>query len=162
MAELPTASLDRVVGKPIDPWLPDRMLGAPLRRLQAEVQMLLYTHPINAAREARGALPVNSFWLSGTGKTEAANTLGPQVRFDDSLRAPLLAQDWVAWAQGWQRLDATQVAELQACATRGEEASLTLCGERRAQRFDAAPRSTWQRLSQRWARADLVPLLQVL
>ena len=29
--------------------------------------MLLYTHPVNDAREARGALPVNSFWLSGCG-----------------------------------------------------------------------------------------------
>jgi hypothetical protein len=162
LAELPTAALDRVIGSPIDPWLPDRMVAAPLRRLQAEVQMLLYTHPINAAREARGALPVNSFWLSGTGKTQAAGTLGPEVRFDDSLRAPLLAQDWVTWAQAWQRLDATHVAELQARVARGEAASLTLCGERRAQRFDAAPRSAWQRLSQRWARADVVPILQAL
>jgi len=162
LSELPTAALDRVIGSPIDPWLPDRKAAAPLRRLQAEVQMLLYTHPINAVREERGALPVNSFWLSGTGKTEAPGHPGSHVVFDDSLRAPLLAQDWVAWAQGWQRLDATRVAELQACATRGEDASLTLCGERRAQRFDTAPRSAWQRLSQRWARADLVPLLQVL
>jgi hypothetical protein len=162
LAELPTAALDRVIGSPIDAWLPDRMAGAPLRRLQAEVQMLLYTHPINAAREQRGAWPVNSFWLSGTGKTQAARDLGPEVVFDDSLRAPLLAHDWMAWAQGWQRLDTTRVADLQACAQRGEDTRLTLCGERRAQRFDDVPRSAWQRLSQRWARADLAPLLQAL
>ncbi len=35
--------------------------------------MLLYTHPINAAREARGELAVNSFWLSGTGPTPVAD-----------------------------------------------------------------------------------------
>ena len=34
-----------------------------VRRLQSEVQMLLHTHPLNAAREDRGDLTVNSFWL---------------------------------------------------------------------------------------------------
>ena len=32
-----------------------------------EAQMLLYAHPVNEAREARGDLPVNSLWLWGAG-----------------------------------------------------------------------------------------------
>ena len=71
LRDLATASLDRVVGHAIDPWLPDRQAGRLLRRLQSEAQMLLYTHPINAAREQRGELAVNSFWLSGTGPTQS-------------------------------------------------------------------------------------------
>ena len=53
-ANLPTASLDRVIGRNIDPWL---VGGATptgpatlLRRLQNEMQMLLYTHEVNANR----------------------------------------------------------------------------------------------------------------
>jgi hypothetical protein len=162
LSGLPSAALDRVIGNPIDRWLPDRLVAAPLRRLQAEVQMLLYTHPINTAREARGALPVNSFWLSGTGRTQPEHPLGPDVLVDDSLRAPCMAQDWEAWAQGWQRLDTTRLAELQERAAHGEASTLTLCGERRALRFDAAPRSAWRQLVQRWARVDPMPVLQAL
>lgn len=32
-----------------------------------EIQMLLHDHPVNQAREHRGALPINSLWLSGGG-----------------------------------------------------------------------------------------------
>ena len=45
--------------------------------------MLLYTHPINDAREARGALPVNSFWLSGCG-APAATASGDEPQVDDA------------------------------------------------------------------------------
>ena len=51
-----------------------------IRRLQSEMQMLLYPHPINDAREARGELPINSFWLSGCGVAQpAAPRARPQV-----------------------------------------------------------------------------------
>ncbi len=156
LRSLPTASLDRVIGQAIDDWLPDRRAAAHLRRLQAEAQMLLYTHPINDARESRGALAVNSFWVSGTGPTAAPAALPQGMVFDDRLRAPALAQDWAAWTQAWHALDAGPIAALQAGA------SLSLCGSARACRFDSAPRSAWQRLSQRWSRADVLPLLQSL
>ena len=42
-----------------------------------EIQMLLHEHPINAAREARGALAVNSLWLWGAGRlVQPAASLG--------------------------------------------------------------------------------------
>jgi hypothetical protein len=47
--DLPCAALDRVVGRDVDPWLPAGVHGRLLRRLQNEMQMLLYTHPVNAA-----------------------------------------------------------------------------------------------------------------
>jgi len=55
LAELATASLDRVIGRNVDRWLGSQPAARRLRRLQSEVQMLLYEHPVNAAREARGA-----------------------------------------------------------------------------------------------------------
>ena len=38
------------------------------QRIVTEVQMLLYAHPLNQAREARGELLVNSLWLWGGGR----------------------------------------------------------------------------------------------
>ncbi|MBK6999766.1 MAG: hypothetical protein IPH35_07310 [Rhodoferax sp.] len=65
--DLPTASLQRVANATINPWLPRQPQAKGLRRLQSEMQMLLYTHPVNDAREARGVPSVNAFWVSGTG-----------------------------------------------------------------------------------------------
>ena len=45
-----------------DPW------PAPLNRLQIEMQMLLYTHADNEARNQRGWPSVNSFWVHGVGE----------------------------------------------------------------------------------------------
>jgi hypothetical protein len=68
---LPTASLDRVIGRSIQNWMPEAARAKPLRRLQNEMQMLLYTHPVNDARQARGVPAINSFWISGTGRESA-------------------------------------------------------------------------------------------
>ncbi len=162
LAELATASLDRVIGRPIDPWLPDRRAGRNLRRLQSEAQMLLHTHPINAAREARGELPVNSFWLSGTGRTQplAADAMEPLL--DERLRGPWLAGDWAAWAEAWHALDAQRLSELNTRTARGEAVSLTLCGERTAQRYDSVRLGAWQRLTQTWRRAAAERVLEPL
>ena len=162
LRELATASLDRVVGRPIDRWLPDRQAGRTLRRLQSETQMLLYTHPINAAREARGELAVNSFWLSGTGPTQACSPGAQEPVVDERLRGPWLAEDWAAWVEAWQALDAQRLGDCEARAGRGEPFSLTLCGERAARRFDSVQRGAWHRLVQGWRRAAAVQVLEPL
>jgi hypothetical protein len=162
LADLATASLDRVIGQPIDRWLPERRAARTLRRLQSEAQMLLYTHPLNAAREARGELAVNSFWLWGTGRTPALAPGAAEPQVDERLRGPWLAQDWAAWAEAWQSLDAARLAELNGRAARGEAVSLTLSGDRAAQRFDSAQAPAWQRLLQRWRGVDAAHLLAAL
>ena len=68
---LATASLDRVTGRAINPWMSTDDQARPLRRLQNEMQMLLYTHAVNEARTARGLVDVNAFWISGTGHESA-------------------------------------------------------------------------------------------
>jgi hypothetical protein len=159
---LRTASLDRVVGRPVDSWLPDRHAGRTLRRLQSEAQMLLYTHPINSAREARGELPVNSFWLSGTGPTPPAQAAVHEPLIDKCLREPWRAGDWAAWVEAWQELDAQRLRSLEPRAGRGEPFALTLCGERAAQRYEPVRLGAWQRLAQPWRRVDSVRALQAL
>jgi hypothetical protein len=149
---LACASVDRVVGRDVEPWLP----AVPfVRRLQLEVQMLLHGHPVNARREARGLPPVNSVWVSGCGRRQPAHAA--QVKLDDRLRAPALAEDWEAWAAAWQALDAGPLAAL-----RGGRATLTLCGERSAQRFEPRGRSLWQRLATRWRQRDARSMLESL
>lgn len=158
LAELPTASLDRVVNRNVQPWQPRTAgPGAPRlwRRLQNEAQMLLHDHPLNAAREARGLLPVNSFWISASGAWRPADeAAAPQV--DARLAAPALAEDWGAWQAAWQALDAGPLAALG--DTPG--AALTLCGERSALTLEHRKPGLWQRL--RPGRRAAAPLLETL
>lgn len=160
LVELPCASLDRVIGRNVDRWLPAGPQARLVRRLQSEVQLLLYPHPINEAREARGQLGVNSFWLSGCGRFQPCDDSGVQVL--DTLRAPLLADDWAAWAEAWRALDAGPIADLLVRARRGEDVVLTLCGERFAQRFERLPRPLWQRLTASWRSVAPHTLLEAL
>lgn len=68
---LPTAALDRVIGKSVHDWMPEAAQAKKLRRLQNEMQMLLYTHPVNNRRQTQGLPVINSFWISGTGRESA-------------------------------------------------------------------------------------------
>ena len=145
LAALPTASIDRVIGRNVDLWLNDHPGVMLVRRLQSEVQMLLYVHPLNDARETRGALSVNSFWLGGTGPAQPADrTLPADVVADDRLRAPLLGGDWSAWAEAWHALDAGPLRTL--ADSNDPTARLTLAGERHARSWQPAPRPWWKRL----------------
>ncbi|RQO47741.1 hypothetical protein DBV14_20015 [Variovorax sp. KBW07] len=146
---LATASIDRAVGYPISQWSPLGDAARPLRRLQNEMQMLLYTQRVNDDRAARGVPPINSFWLSGTGvlKNDAAPTAAtPEV--SDALRIAALRDDGAAWAVAWQALDAGAIADLLSDYTRGADVTLTLCGDRAAQRY-----TVQQRGLARWARS---------
>jgi hypothetical protein len=146
LATLPTASIDRVIGRNVDLWLNDHPGALLVRRLQSEVQMTLYVHPLNDAREARGAQPVNSFWLGGTGAARpAAEALPADLVVDERLRAPALAEDWSAWAEAWRALDAGPLREL---AQAGADAPhrLVLAGERTARRWRPQARPWWKGL----------------
>ncbi|MDM0114127.1 hypothetical protein QTI66_18380 [Variovorax sp. J22R133] len=146
---LATASIDRAVGYPISQWSPLSDAARPLRRLQNEMQMLLYTERVNDLRTQRGAPPINSFWVSGTGALPA--TLTPAdatpASVEASLRVSALHDDAAAWTQAWQALDAGVLASLLADHNRGEEVNLTLCGDRAARTFAARKVgfTTWAR-----------------
>lgn len=168
LAQQRSASLDRVIGRNVDLWLRGEAHMGPstptstrlLRRLQSEVQLLLYPHPINEAREARGDLTVNSFWLSGCGRYRAADTANVQV--DESLRLPLFMQDWAAWADAWRALDGGPLVRLLASVERGDEATLTLCGERHARTFEHRPQPLLKKLRQRWNAPQPAVVLEAL
>ncbi len=153
LAALPCASLDRVIGRNVDAWLGSDPLARRWRRLQSEAQMLLHMHPVNAAREARGLLPVNSFWLSGCGVRQ--RDAEPAPLLDTRLRQAALREDWAAWSRAWQTLDAGPLAELVAQRQRGGPAAqalrLTLCGERQALTLQPVSGGWLRRLRAHWS-----------
>ncbi len=146
--DLETASLDRVNGHDIGPWLPPSDRARPLRRLQSEMQMLLYHHPVNDARAARGLVPVNSFWISGAGALPAdVATLPTPPMVELRLRDAALAQDWPRWRSAWQAVDADACAALLQRLNAGDAVRLTLCGDEGLRSWQAAPTGLFQRIS---------------
>jgi hypothetical protein len=158
---LATASLDRVIGRNIQLWMPTAEQSRLVRRLQNEVQMLLYQQPLNDHRVGLGALPVNSFWLSGCGRPQRA-TEPADLQIELSLREHALARDWPAWAQAWKALDAGPLRELLERSKRHEPVGLTLGGDRVAQTFSPEARGLWARLSGGLRATSPAPLLEVL
>ena len=64
---LTTQPPERVIGKPLLGRLPEGVDGERWRSWQNEIQMLLFEHPVNSAREAAGREVVNSVWFWGGG-----------------------------------------------------------------------------------------------
>ena len=147
LRDVRTASLDRVVGRDLEAWQPQGLQSGKLRRLQNEMQMLLYTHTVNDARNRAKAAAINSIWLHGTGESAA---LKPQVSTNINIPRNLadaaLKEDWAAWVKAWELLDAMVCADLLKRAQAGEPVTLTLCGERSALTYEVRPKSALERL----------------
>ncbi|MFC5498485.1 phosphoglycerate mutase [Caenimonas terrae] len=161
---LATASLDRVLNRDIDDWVPRAAAAAPLRRLQQEMQMLLYTHPVNDARVRGGLLPVNSFWASGTGALPADHRAGPPagLLLPHTLRDAALLQDWSAWSAAWQQVDAAQCRQLNDSLDRGAAVTLSLCGEARARSWSGQASGWLRRLRGALDRQPLTTIFETL
>ena len=65
--EMTTHFLVQVVGKDVHAHLPQGKHALHWHGVFNEIQMLLFEHPVNQTREARGELPINSVWLWGGG-----------------------------------------------------------------------------------------------
>ena len=74
-----THGLYQAAGNNVHPLLPGGADAMRWRALLNEIQMLLFEHPVNLAREARGVAPVNSVWPWGGGTLPGA----PQKPFDE-------------------------------------------------------------------------------
>jgi hypothetical protein len=165
LANLPTASLDRVIGQNVKNWMPNSPAARPLQRLQSEMQMLLYNHPVNDARDARRQHTVNAFWLHGAGTLPAAtpSTAHPMtVTVSDALRASALHGDLQTWQQAWQQLDATAVAELLAHLKATGQGTLSLCSEHTAHTYTAAPAAWHQKITRLFNKPSPAAALQAL
>lgn len=161
--KLATASPERVLGRDVKPWMPSCTQATPLRRLQNEMQMLLYTHAVNDERHRQALLSVNSFWLHGSGKlAQSAPAAKPPPEVYQDLSAAALSEDWPRWAHAWQALDAGPLRTLQQAALAGQSVQLTLCGERQSQTWRLLKQSTWQKLRRRLSSPPVSQHLQHL
>lgn len=102
-----TVPLSQAAGRNVRDLLPKGTEAAHWHRVFNEIQMLLFAHPVNEAREARGELPVNSLWLWGGGCDTAVQ---PQRNYDhvssDEVLAEMLAAaagiPFVGWQKQWR------------------------------------------------------------
>ena len=156
---LSSVSLDRVNGQRIDHWLQPSSIAAQteaerlLRRLQNEMQMLLYTHAVNDHR----AVALNSIWFSGTGELPTVNphTVKRDIVMHQGLREAWLSQNpevfVPAFTTVWQDTLAPALA-------RHEQ--VLLCDPTRSVLLENAPQGLRVKLQQ-WLRpTKLSDLLQ--
>jgi hypothetical protein len=164
LADLPTPSLDRVIGQNVKDWLPDHPAARPLQRLQSEMQMLLYNHPVNDARDARKQYTVNAFWLHGAGTLPVTGPVSaqPSVTVSTALRSAALHGQLQAWQQAWQQLDASAVADLLQHVKTTGHGTLSLCSEHTAHSYTAAPAAWYQKITWLFNKPSPAAALQAL
>lgn len=68
--EFDVAPLSAIAGRSVDRQLPETTRTRWLRKLLNEAQMVLHSHPVNAAREEAGRMAINSLWLWGAGTAQ--------------------------------------------------------------------------------------------
>lgn len=67
MPEVFTTPLSAAVGRDVTECRPSGADSRTWRQKLAEIEMLLFEHPVNIARERKSQLPVNTLWLWGEG-----------------------------------------------------------------------------------------------
>jgi hypothetical protein len=144
---LRTVSTDQLAGRRLTRSMLESAGGsaAVLRRLQNEMQMLLYTHPANETRQQQRLLPINSFWVTGAGVLETKTPAAADVQVETRLYAAALGRDAAAHARAWQDVDTDVCADLLARLRAGEDVRLTLCSDKVAQTFAPAKTGVWGR-----------------
>jgi len=141
---LPLASIDRVVGQNIKPWMPEHQRAKTLQRLQSEMQMLLYQHPVNDERSLKGRWTVNSFWLHRRIDQLYPDATDLDVALD--LRENMQASNAKLWQQAWEHLDATLCQSLCQALDQNHDVSLTLCSETSWRHYRPQPASWLSKL----------------
>jgi len=144
---LPLASIDRVIGQSIKAWMPEHQHAKKLQRLQSEMQMLLYQHPVNDERSFNGRWTVNSFWLHRNLEQLYPNPSEFAVVTD--LRNTDLSSNLKLWQQAWEHIDATLGASLCQALDHPQSVSLTLCSNTSWRHYRPQP-ATWRNKLQRW------------
>jgi len=162
-AELHTASPDAAVGMNLTDWMPTGAPARAFRKLQNDVQVTWYTDPVNAAREARGQSPINSFWPWG-GSSQATDQAGRLVASaQGKTGAPaLIAHAVPGWlgALAGQRADTP--AALATAAASSEAERLLLVAGNAASPAIAADWDGWLRAMQHLDGTLFAPLLEQL
>jgi hypothetical protein len=164
-----TASPDAAVGMNLTDWVPTGTQARAFRKLQNEVQVSWYTHPVNAAREARGQAPINSIWPWGAASVAGEHALKLVARAAGKLapRPAVFSYATPGWltALADQRLDSLddivgRLADGDA-AGEAEKDRLLVCGNAAAPAI-AADWHAWLQEMHTLEQALFAPLLAAL
>jgi hypothetical protein len=118
-----TSSPDAACGHNIEIWSPKGKNELAWRKLQNDIQMDWYMHPVNTQREQQGQKTINGLWLWGgadipalsassseatTGPTTIAQLIHhPELLILDQLSTSALAGDWGTWLENMVVLEQT-------------------------------------------------------
>jgi len=80
-----TVALKQAIGRDVNRLLPDGEERLRWHRIFNEAQMLLHAHPVNAAREDRGAAAANSLWFWGGGLVPVCRSAFDEIQSEDPL-----------------------------------------------------------------------------
>ena len=101
-----TKPLSQVIGGDVRGALPTGDEAARWHQVFNEIQMLLFSHPLNESRETRGVLTINSLWLwgAGCGMNEMMQKNHDSVSSDDVLPEMFAAAagiPFAPWPKNW-------------------------------------------------------------
>ena len=145
LKDMPFASLEKVAGQHIKDWLPQGPNARTLQRLQSEMQMLLYQHPVNDLRSQQGRWTVNSFWVHRSLEQLYPNKRFTAFRMD--LQQAASSGNAKEWLQRWQALDTWMGDQIQSAPS--GLSSITLCSETHWRHYRPHPKSWLQSLKRR-------------
>ena len=91
-----TQPLSQVIGGDVRGALPTGEEAARWHQVFNEIQMMLFSHPLNESREARGVLAINSLWLWGGG----CDMNGTLQKTHDSVSSDEVSPEMFAAAAG--------------------------------------------------------------
>ena len=92
-------------------WAPRGPDAVRFKGLMTELQMLLHDHPVNAARERLGQLPVNSLWLWGEGALPAdCHAPFDLIVGGEALGRGVAKASGAAWRADWSARDTSAPA----------------------------------------------------
>lgn len=101
-----TVPMSQAGGNDIRGLLPEGAEGARWQQLFNEMQMLLFSHPLNAVREERGELSVNCLWLWGNGAADLRSPCGYAEVVSDEELAGMFASAagvrFASWSGQWR------------------------------------------------------------
>ncbi|QJE02576.1 hypothetical protein HH212_23250 [Massilia forsythiae] len=162
--DLRTATPDAAVGMNLTDWMPTGDKARAFRKLQNDVQVTWYTHPVNAAREARGRQAINSIWPWGGASlaTEQAHKLVAGARRRLGAPPALVTHAVPAWldALATRRLESPSAFAVQLDGEGGDETVL-VCGSVTAPAI-AADWDGWLREMTRLETELFAPLLEAV
>jgi hypothetical protein len=181
--DMQTASKDAACGHNIEIWMAKGAQARSWRKLQNEIQMQWFAHPINAGREARGSNPINSLWLEAGSAdlieipdmltahdsiallqqakpAKLLETDYPQHRvYLDSLIEPALNSDWAQWLDAMHELERSYfpIIEHALLAGRFHAIQLVASDTQNLAAFTLQPPRAWKF----WVKPSLTPLFSL-